>query len=88
VFVLTVHESGLVLLCYNADSFALQSLTVLSLPDGGYYPAYPSDLILWGTNGIAFNGGGDAVVVLSGGFAPGSTSAASTLKEIARLEVH
>ncbi len=66
VLVLThdYQNSHLLLLCYDSDSFAMTSVTDLGI-DGTN--AYPVNMILWGTNGVAFVENG-AVSVLAGSF--------------------
>jgi hypothetical protein len=75
----------LILFCYDSST-----LTMLSLADLGFnpIPGYPSDFILWGSDGIAFNAGGDAVMVLSGKFAAVSQPPAGALKRIAPVHLH
>lgn len=67
VFFLThvLQSSHLVLLCYDAGSFAMTSLADLGYDNSS---AYPLNMILWGASGIAFDYGGSGVTVLSGAF--------------------
>jgi hypothetical protein len=89
VFILAnavAQSLDLILFCYDSST-----LTMLSLADLGFNTIpgpYPSDFILWGSNGIAFNAGGDAVTVLSGSFATGSKPSTGALKGIAPVHVH
>ncbi len=88
VFILAdgAQSLDLILFCYDSST-----LTMLSLADLGFNTIpgpYPSDLILWGSSGIAFNAGGDEVMVLSGKFAPVSQPPAGAVKGIAPVQVH
>jgi hypothetical protein len=65
-------SSHLVLLCYDAASFAMTSLADLGYDNSG---GYGITLTLWGTNGLAFDYGGDQVMVLAGAFVPQSAGA-------------
>jgi hypothetical protein len=88
VFVLAdagAQSLDLFLFCYDSST-----LNMLSLTDLGFNTIpgpYPSDFILWGSNGIAFNAEGDAVMVLSGKFAAVSQPPAGALKTIAPVHV-
>jgi hypothetical protein len=62
------QSSHLVLLRYDAGSFAMTSLADLGYDNS---PGYPLNMTLWGTNGIAFDYGGGGVMVLSGAFIAG-----------------
>ncbi len=65
VFVLAhaTESSHLFLFCFDSSSFALRSLADLGFDKSG---GYPLTLILWGTDGIAFDYDGDSIMVLSG----------------------
>jgi hypothetical protein len=74
----------LILICFDSTTFAMQSLADLGFNTTS---GYPTDLILWGSNGIAFNTGGDAVRVLSGTFGVGSHPATSAPKAISSAHI-
>jgi hypothetical protein len=74
-------SNRLTLLCYDPVTFALISLTDLGV-DPGYNPP---DMILWGTDGIAFVDGLDSVQILSGGFGAGSMSASAVKRTTANF---
>lgn len=62
-----LHSSHLLLLCYDAQSFVMTSVADLGYDNSG---GYPLNMTVWGSNGLAFDYGGDSVVVLSGTFVP------------------
>ncbi|MDE2138406.1 MAG: hypothetical protein KGJ68_13320 [Gammaproteobacteria bacterium] len=74
VFFLThaMASSHLVLLYYSSVSFAMVSLADLGYDNSG---GYPLSMTLWGGNGIAFDYGGDSVVILGGAFTPAAQGA-------------
>ena len=76
VFVLQPNEEDghLLLLNYDASTFALQS--VIDFGIEGSDGALTTHMILWGSNGIAFNLNG--VQILSGTFATSSATAAGS----------
>jgi len=67
VFVLAHHleSSHLFLFCFDSNSFAMRSLSDLGFDNSD---GFPLTLVAWGANGIAFDYGGDSIMVLSGGF--------------------
>jgi len=66
-------SNRLTLLCYDPVTYAFISLTDLG-PDPGYDPP---DMILWGTDGLAFVLDLDSIQILSGGFGVSSMSASA-----------
>lgn len=65
------QSSHLVLLCYDAATFAMTSLADLGYDNS---PGYPLNMTLWGNNGTAFDYGGNSLVVLSGAFVASANS--------------
>jgi hypothetical protein len=68
------QSSHLVLLCYDAGSFAMTSLADLGDDDS---EGYPLNMTLWGSNGIAFDYSAHEVMVLSGAFVDQTVSGLS-----------
>ena len=73
----------LVLLCYDATTFSMTSLADLGYDNSG---GYPLNMALWGTDGIAFDYGGDEVLVLAGAFV--KPSGTGGVREPAALPPH
>ncbi|HEX5458892.1 MAG TPA: hypothetical protein VFX20_02890 [Steroidobacteraceae bacterium] len=60
-----LESEHLVLFCFDASTFAMTSVADLGYDES---PGHPLNMVLWGTNGIAFDYGSNSVMVLSGSF--------------------
>jgi DNA-binding beta-propeller fold protein YncE len=84
VLVHGMEDSRLLLLCYDASTLALRSVTDLGFDETIPYPLH---LITWGTDGIAFTSGEGSLVVFSGSFQSSASSGPSEIKKSATLRL-